>query len=118
MRDRNKWAHAARLPSLPATSWKLIRRTRSGTQLRPWKSVAPCSMVTIRTAAGRFALTSPRKLPLKAEITDPPLRRYIDERSVVLEEVPQMVQLNHDPTCNLACPSCRTEIITAKADEQ
>lgn len=59
-----------------------------------------------------------RKLPAKAEITDPLLRRYIDERSVVLEEVPQMVQLNHDPSCNLACPSCRTEVITAKADEQ
>jgi tetratricopeptide (TPR) repeat protein len=59
-----------------------------------------------------------RKLPSKAEITDPLLRRYIDERSVVLEEVPQMVQLNHDPSCNLACPSCRTEIVTAKADEQ
>lgn len=55
-----------------------------------------------------------RKLPSKAEITDPLLRRYIDERSVVLEEVPQMVQLNHDPSCNLACPSCRTEVITAK----
>ncbi len=59
-----------------------------------------------------------QKLPLKAEITDPLLRRYIDERSVVLEELPQMVQLNHDPTCNLACPSCRTEILTAKAEEQ
>ncbi|MDX6404219.1 MAG: hypothetical protein QOH70_1674 [Blastocatellia bacterium] len=59
-----------------------------------------------------------QKLPLKTEITDPLLRRYIDERSVVLDEVPQMVELNHDPTCNLACPSCRTEIITAKAEEQ
>src|SRR6266851_874189 len=59
-----------------------------------------------------------QKLPLKAEITDPLLRRYIDERSVVLEEVPQMVQLNHDASCNLACPSCRTEIVTAKAEEQ
>lgn len=59
-----------------------------------------------------------RKLPSKAEIADPLLRRYIDERAVVLEEVPQMVQLNHDPSCNLACPSCRTEVITAKADEQ
>jgi MoaA/NifB/PqqE/SkfB family radical SAM enzyme len=29
-----------------------------------------------------------------------------------------MVQLNHDPTCNLACPSCRTEIIAAKAEDQ
>jgi wyosine [tRNA(Phe)-imidazoG37] synthetase (radical SAM superfamily) len=61
---------------------------------------------------------SAQKLPLKTEIADPLLRRYIDDRSVVLAEVPQMVQLNHDATCNLACPSCRTEIITAKADEQ
>jgi MoaA/NifB/PqqE/SkfB family radical SAM enzyme len=59
-----------------------------------------------------------QKLPSKAEITDPLLRHYIEERAVVLEEVPQMVQLNHDPSCNLACPSCRTEVITAKADEQ
>lgn len=59
-----------------------------------------------------------QKLPSKAEITDPLLRRYIDERSVILEDAPQMVQLNHDPSCNLACPSCRTEIITAKTDEQ
>jgi pyruvate-formate lyase-activating enzyme len=59
-----------------------------------------------------------QKLPLKSAITDPLLRRYIDERTVVLEEVPQMVQLNHDPTCNLACPSCRTEIVAANAAEQ
>jgi tetratricopeptide (TPR) repeat protein len=59
-----------------------------------------------------------QKLPFKSEITDPLLRRYIDERSVILDEVPQMVELNHDPTCNLACPSCRTEIVAAKADEQ
>jgi pyruvate-formate lyase-activating enzyme len=58
------------------------------------------------------------KLPRKAEIVDPLLRRYIDERTVLLDEVPQMVQLNHDPTCNLACPSCRTEIIAANAEEQ
>jgi wyosine [tRNA(Phe)-imidazoG37] synthetase (radical SAM superfamily) len=59
-----------------------------------------------------------QKLPSKADITDPLLRRYIDDRAVVLQEVPQMVQLNHDPTCNLACPSCRTEVVAAKAAEQ
>jgi hypothetical protein len=59
-----------------------------------------------------------RTLPTKAEITDPVLRRYIDERTVVLEESPAMVQLNHDPSCNLACPSCRTDIITAGPAEQ
>ena len=59
-----------------------------------------------------------QKLPRKGDITDPTLRGYIDQRMLVLDDVPQMVQLNHDPTCNLACPSCRTEIIATKAEEQ
>lgn len=59
-----------------------------------------------------------QKLPRKADITEPTLRGYIDQRKVILDDVPRMVQLNHDPTCNLACPSCRTEIITARAEEQ
>ena len=59
-----------------------------------------------------------QKLPKKDDITDPTLRGYIDQRKTVLDDVPLMVQLNHDPTCNLACPSCRTEIIAAKAEEQ
>ncbi len=59
-----------------------------------------------------------QKLPRKTEITEPDLRKFIDERKVVLDELPSMVQLNHDPTCNLACPSCRTEIIAAKAEER
>jgi pyruvate-formate lyase-activating enzyme len=59
-----------------------------------------------------------QKLPRKDDITDPTLRGYIDQRKMVLDDVPKMVELNHDPTCNLACPSCRTEIIAANADEQ
>ncbi|HEX7680497.1 MAG TPA: radical SAM protein [Thermoanaerobaculia bacterium] len=59
-----------------------------------------------------------QKLPRKDDITDPTLRGYIDQRKTVLDHVPRMVELNHDPTCNLACPSCRNEIIAAKAEEQ
>ncbi|HEY4642728.1 MAG TPA: radical SAM protein, partial [Thermoanaerobaculia bacterium] len=59
-----------------------------------------------------------QKLPSKDDIADPTLRGYIDQRKTVLDDVPRMVQLNHDPTCNLACPSCRTDIIAAKAEEQ
>jgi pyruvate-formate lyase-activating enzyme len=59
-----------------------------------------------------------QKLPKKDDITDPTLRGYIDQRKTVLDHTPQMVELNHDPTCNLACPSCRTEIVAAKAEEQ
>jgi pyruvate-formate lyase-activating enzyme len=59
-----------------------------------------------------------RALPRKAEITDPLLLRYIDERTVIVAESPGMVQMNHDQSCNLACPSCRTGIVTAGPDEQ
>jgi MoaA/NifB/PqqE/SkfB family radical SAM enzyme len=59
-----------------------------------------------------------QKLPLKSEVTNPTLRGYIDQRKVILDRIPSMVQLNHDPTCNLACSSCRTEIVTAKAEER
>lgn len=58
-----------------------------------------------------------RKLPRKSEITKPKLRAYIDGHVTRIAELPEMVELNHDPTCNLACPSCRTEIIAARAEE-
>jgi len=58
-----------------------------------------------------------QKLPRKSDITNPKLRNYIDNRLTRIEEMPEMVELNHDPTCNLACPSCRTELVTAKAEE-
>ena len=59
-----------------------------------------------------------RSLPRKSEISDVILRRYIDTRAVVVDESPGMVQMNHDQTCNLACPSCRTGILTAGPEEQ
>lgn len=59
-----------------------------------------------------------QKLPRKDEIEDPLLRGYIDSRATRLAEPPAVVELNYDATCNLACPSCRTEIMAATADEQ
>jgi hypothetical protein len=58
-----------------------------------------------------------QKLPLKDEIEDPILRGYIDKHTTTLREPPAVVELNYDSTCNLACPSCRTDIIAATADE-
>jgi molybdenum cofactor biosynthesis enzyme MoaA len=54
-----------------------------------------------------------QKLPHKDDITEPNLRRYIDEHETHVDEAPRMLELNHDPTCNLACPSCRTGIVAA-----
>jgi len=59
-----------------------------------------------------------QKLPKKDAITDPVLRGYMETHTTRIDELPEFVELNHDPTCNLACPSCRTEIIVSKAEEQ
>jgi len=58
-----------------------------------------------------------RKLPRRSDITKPKLRAYIDNHTTRIDELPEMVELNHDPTCNLACPSCRTELILARGAE-
>ncbi len=50
-------------------------------------------------------------LPLRSTVTDPRLRRIIDHRLTHLDEGPSVYQLNHDRSCNLACPSCRSELI-------
>ena len=59
-----------------------------------------------------------RTLPMKSEVTDPFMRSYIDNRVTKLQEGPRQVQLSYDPTCNIACPSCRVDLIVAKGREQ
>jgi hypothetical protein len=49
-------------------------------------------------------------LPTKEKITDPVLRRAIDHKELNLDNVEQML-FAFDQTCNLSCPSCRTERI-------
>jgi len=41
----------------------------------------------------------------------------IKSKAVVMEGGPTKMTLNYDPSCNLSCPSCRTELIFAPADE-
>jgi len=57
-----------------------------------------------------------QKLPRRDEITDPAMRAHIDAGTTRVEQAPRMVELNHDPTCNLACPSCRVELITKSSE--
>ena len=59
-----------------------------------------------------------QKLPRKDEIINPVYRGYIEHHTTTLPERPASVDLNYDNTCNLACPSCRTEIYTASVGEQ
>jgi MoaA/NifB/PqqE/SkfB family radical SAM enzyme len=63
------------------------------------------------------AITAQR-LPLKGDVIAPQLRGYIENHVTSIEEPPYLVELNYDTTCNLACPSCRTEILAASAEEQ
>lgn len=63
------------------------------------------------------SLIAARQLPRKEDVTQPKLRAVIEGHVTRLEATPEMVELNYDPTCNLACPSCRTEIVAAKSDE-
>jgi len=55
-------------------------------------------------------------LPKRNEVTDPALRHYIDKGITHLEAGPTYLQLSYDPSCNLACPSCRTDIVMATPD--
>lgn len=57
-------------------------------------------------------------LPRRDEVTDKVLRNIIDNHKTKLETGPSSVQLSHDQSCNLACPSCRTEILTLKGSAQ
>jgi hypothetical protein len=49
-------------------------------------------------------------LPTKEKVTDPVLRRAIDQNELNLDKVEQML-FAFDQTCNLSCPSCRVERI-------
>jgi hypothetical protein len=55
-------------------------------------------------------------LPKKDDITDPVLRDIIDNKKTRIESAPKSIMLTHDVSCNLACPSCRTEVLTIKND--
>ena len=50
------------------------------------------------------------------DITDPIMRKILENKSTVIDNPPRFIVLSHDETCNIACPSCREEIIAVKND--
>lgn len=48
------------------------------------------------------------------EVTDKRLKKIIKNRTTVLDRGPVLLNLGHDPSCNLRCPSCRKRIIQTK----
>jgi MoaA/NifB/PqqE/SkfB family radical SAM enzyme len=63
-----------------------------------------------------------RSLPTQAEARNswlgPILSDVIDNRRVVAAHGPSVVKIGYDDTCNLICPSCRSELLTAKKQQQ
>ncbi|WP_068084153.1 SPASM domain-containing protein [Novosphingobium rosa] len=66
----------------------------------------------------RCTLIMEDSLPLRDEVQDITLRQIIDEHRTELSTAPQWLFLAHDPTCNLACPSCRAGLEIASPAQQ
>ncbi|MDH3236751.1 MAG: SPASM domain-containing protein, partial [Alphaproteobacteria bacterium] len=43
---------------------------------------------------------------------DPRHREIIDEKKTVIDGIPRFINFSHDRSCNLTCPSCRTQRIS------
>lgn len=52
-----------------------------------------------------------RSLPRKSDVTAPLQRECIDNDLIVVDHKPRRIVLSEDRSCNLSCPSCRTELI-------
>jgi hypothetical protein len=52
-----------------------------------------------------------RRLPRRSEVIAPPHRDCIDLELIVVDHKPRRVVLSEDRSCNLSCPSCRTQLI-------
>lgn len=53
-----------------------------------------------------------------ADIQDKDLLEIIENKLTILPYGPREVRCSYDKSCNLSCPSCRTEVIIEKAYEQ
>ena len=52
------------------------------------------------------------------DVRDPYMRKIIDEGLTVLPKGPLDISVAYDPTCNLSCPSCRTELYKCTGEEK
>lgn len=66
----------------------------------------------------RCTLITDDTLPEREAVSDPELRQVIEEGRTELSSGPRWLFLAHDITCNLACPSCRSELIGADEKQQ
>jgi MoaA/NifB/PqqE/SkfB family radical SAM enzyme len=58
------------------------------------------------------------KLPKASDVTKDEHRKFVAAGQTRLSRGPRRLVLNHDRSCNLSCPSCRTQLIVARKPEQ
>ena len=58
-----------------------------------------------------------KRLPTFEEVTNPFHKEIISKQLIGLDKGPQTLCFRYDPTCNLRCPSCRTNFISFKGKE-
>jgi len=58
-----------------------------------------------------------KHLPAFEEVTNPFHKEIISKQLIVLDKGPQTLVFKYDATCNLRCPSCRTNFISFKGKE-
>jgi MoaA/NifB/PqqE/SkfB family radical SAM enzyme len=63
-------------------------------------------------------LLQQRRLPRTEDVTDAFHRDVIDRGLTRLEKGPATINMSYDRTCNLGCPSCRTEFISVRGRER
>ncbi len=59
-----------------------------------------------------------KALPAAKTISDPRLQEILRTRDTVVAEGAKTINASYDRTCNLACPSCRTEVLSANEPER
>lgn len=57
-------------------------------------------------------------LPFKNEVEDPYLKDIIENNRTKVSKGPAILNMAMDPSCNLECPSCRTEKIMLMKEQQ
>jgi MoaA/NifB/PqqE/SkfB family radical SAM enzyme len=58
------------------------------------------------------------QLPDRDDVTDPIMRDVIDNHKTTMDRPPRNMVLAHDASCNIACPSCRSGIVTSNNAER
>jgi MoaA/NifB/PqqE/SkfB family radical SAM enzyme len=101
---------------------KPIGNVRAGSAKDAWNSPAAREIrESILDGSFRFCTCCPfledKKSPVQRvdRVTDPRLLDIMEKQAVILDSGPLNLNLAHDRSCNLKCPSCRKEAVQTKA---